>query len=552
MTKKNKQIIGTTYSFPIKFKTGHGGPGLDSSYPLGLALSGGGHRASLFGLGVLMAMRDAGKQPIQISSVSGGSITNAFLAYNYFAKTSKEESKDETLWHQETLRLFETIVNKGVVTKAWMVFLLAFLILPPVVFVAMALLRMLPIWYVTVPIAIAWATILLLRGLLIEWLISRRYFGGFFKGVGLSQLHNSNCEDPIEHVICCTDLVTGRPLYVSTRDGGHIFRRFNDRPAGIGPRTTMPAEEAREIKNLGVSYRASTLSAAAAVRASAGFPGIPPRRFRLNRFELDPCDEDKARVLPPLAFLSDGGIWNNLATQPYEDGFLWGDYGPWVVVVADASAPLDYMTAFQFHLPGIAEFRALGRQAVIQNINTVGPRRVNYHDWIRRELSSHRSARFASERLYPLVSCMETPEQIKARLMAAITKEDFNDEFLVDSEKNRRAERREKTRKRAVYLERDADEPKPAAEETQVDPHAAWNFRRLSNLAMVDGKGRDVSNRDPVASCPTTLGKIDRATAIAIVGRGYANTAIMLYLTGLVDELVFPKGWLGRATRCYN
>jgi hypothetical protein len=487
----------------------------------------------------MMAMRDAGKQPEQISSVSGGSITNAVLAHRYFAKASKKKSADEALWEQETRWFFETIVNKGVVTKTWIRFLLVFLILPPAACVVIALLGMLPPWHVTVPMVIAWATVLFFRGLLIEWLISKRYFGGIFKGVDLASLGHSKTE----HVICCTDLVTGRPLYASTRHGGQIFRRFEDRPVGIGPRTISPKEASHEIQDMGVLYSAPTLSVAAAVRASAGFPGIPPRRLQLNGFKRDPDDRGKGVDLSSLAFLSDGGIWNNLATQPFEDGYLWGRYGPWVVMVADASAPLDYEKPGGFHIPGLAEVRALARQAVIQNINTVGPRRVGYQDWIRRELSSHRNARFWSERLYPVVSCMEMPEDVKARLESAID-DSFWDSFLDQTEREWREERREKTRKRAVDLGRTTDEPESSSEDRHVDPHAARNYRRLSYLAMVDATAQDVSELDPVSSYPTTLGKIDGATAIAIVGRGYANTAVTLYLTGLVDKLVFPKGWL--------
>ena len=47
-----------------------------------VALSGGGHRAALFGLGVLLYLVDAGKarDVVTISSVSGGSLTNGFVA----------------------------------------------------------------------------------------------------------------------------------------------------------------------------------------------------------------------------------------------------------------------------------------------------------------------------------------------------------------------------------------------------------------------------------------------------------------------------------------
>ena len=49
---------------------------------IGVALSGGGHRASLFGLGVLLYLGDAGKLPevTSLASVSGGSLTNGFVA----------------------------------------------------------------------------------------------------------------------------------------------------------------------------------------------------------------------------------------------------------------------------------------------------------------------------------------------------------------------------------------------------------------------------------------------------------------------------------------
>ena len=49
---------------------------------LAIALSGGGHRATLFGLGALMYLVDAGRQrdTTSIASVSGGSLANGFLA----------------------------------------------------------------------------------------------------------------------------------------------------------------------------------------------------------------------------------------------------------------------------------------------------------------------------------------------------------------------------------------------------------------------------------------------------------------------------------------
>ena len=134
-------------------KMGHDGAALAMGYPLGLAISGGGHRATLFGLGVLMAMRDAGREPKQISSVSGGSITNAVLARNYFAKVPhdmKGRTADE-LWMSETEALFDAVVNKGVLTKSWIQAILVLMALPPLALILLGMFGVAPPWYVTLP-----------------------------------------------------------------------------------------------------------------------------------------------------------------------------------------------------------------------------------------------------------------------------------------------------------------------------------------------------------------------------------------------------------------
>lgn len=526
-------------------KRGHGGPGLGTSYPLGLAISGGGHRATLFGLGVLMAMRDANREPTQISSVSGGSITNAVLARNYFAKVPHEMkgmSEDE-FWQSETRALFDTIVSKGILTKSWLRSLLILMVLPPLAIVLLFILGASPAWYVTLTVLIIWISLILLRGLLVEWLIARRFFGDASDKVHLEDLHNKKADAPVEHVICCTDLITGRPLYASTRNGGHIYRIYDDRPPGVGPRTTMPWSQVKEISNPGIQYASQRLTVPALVRASAGFPGIPPRRVKLSPLESSDHPQRPMHV-PSVAFLSDGGIWSNLATQPFEDGYLWGGYGPWVVIVADASAPLGYISAFPFHVPGLAEILALVRQAVILTMNTVTPRRSLYQDWIRRELLAPRSARFEVERLYPVVSTLETPGDVAERLQSAVG-EDWNQYFLSDTEREWREERRAVTRIRAKGLvmtkEKVANEESLYLEKVHVDPDAAEKYRMLLELA---GVGADPEAEDPVSYYPTTLDKVDREIALALVRRGYANTSLTLYLTGLTEELVVPNGWL--------
>ena len=157
--------------------------------------------------------------------------------------------------------------------------------------------------------------------------------------------------ESVEHVICCTDLITGRPLYAYTGLRGHtrkakdIYRVYEDLPVGVGPLMTTPWSQREVLSNIGIHCLSKGLTVPALVRASAGFPGIPPRRVTLSPLDSEQHPEGQKRV-PSVSFLSDGGIWNNLATQPFEDGYLRSrvtgdgspdDYGPWVVVVADAS-----------------------------------------------------------------------------------------------------------------------------------------------------------------------------------------------------------------------
>jgi hypothetical protein len=258
-----------------------------------------------------MAMRDAGREPRQISSVSGGSITNAVLARNYFAKVPhdmKGMSEDE-FWMSETKALFDTVVNKGVLTKCWIRALLVLMALPPLAVVLLVMLGVAPPWYVTLPVLVLWITLILLRGLLVEWLIARRFFGGAPEKVHIKDLHNEKTEAPVEHVICCTDLITGRPLYASTRNGGHIYRIYKDHPLGVGPRTTKPWSRVKEMSNIGIQCVSERLTVPALVRASAGFPGIPPRRVKLSP------EHPEGRKRVPSVSLSFG--WRHLEQSRY-------------------------------------------------------------------------------------------------------------------------------------------------------------------------------------------------------------------------------------------
>jgi hypothetical protein len=84
---------------------------------IAVALSGGGHRAALFGLGVLLYLVDAGKNRdvTSIASVSGGSLTNGVVAQSSnFAQTTSDQ------FAGVARDLAQTIVRRGTLWASWL------------------------------------------------------------------------------------------------------------------------------------------------------------------------------------------------------------------------------------------------------------------------------------------------------------------------------------------------------------------------------------------------------------------------------------------------
>lgn len=93
---------------------------------LAVALSGGGHRATLFTLGALMYLVDAGvnQQVTSIASVSGGSLTNALVGQTLNYRTSDSGDFRKSV----VIPLASQIAKKGtffapVLTKAYVALL---------------------------------------------------------------------------------------------------------------------------------------------------------------------------------------------------------------------------------------------------------------------------------------------------------------------------------------------------------------------------------------------------------------------------------------------
>lgn len=236
---------------------------MPTSQGLAVALSGGGHRATLFHLGVLLALVDRGLNSCvqQIASVSGGSIANAFVAINCDFPNTNITDFDGIV-----ASLVSKIVHKGVLTRPIIIGILTAILAPPLIVVWLGHHGTIP-WLLAIPMGVAWLCLGLLRGLIVEWLLELRYFPPkisttkfppFFRLARqcISCLNNRS----VEHVIWCTDLVERRPVNFLLKEG----------------RLLSLISLTEWTKQL-----VSHLPIASVVRASAAFPGIPPRRFRL-------------------------------------------------------------------------------------------------------------------------------------------------------------------------------------------------------------------------------------------------------------------------------
>jgi predicted acylesterase/phospholipase RssA len=240
---------------------------------IGVALSGGGHRATLFGLGAMAYLLDAGKGPelSTISSISGGSITNGWLGLESDLTTVRADEVDEL-----THRLAHRVARQGTLwaspyTYLYLVVLAAVLAAPVVAcFIWNG-------WAVWVSWLVALVLILVIARQR-SWLARRAFEKTLFHGRPLTDLHRA-----VTHVICSTDLQTSEHVYFSS----HFVYSWR---TGIG----KPAD----------------LHVADAVQASAALPGaFTPVAIRLAPHQF-PKDSGLSSFL-----LTDGGVYDNMGTE---------------------------------------------------------------------------------------------------------------------------------------------------------------------------------------------------------------------------------------------
>jgi predicted acylesterase/phospholipase RssA len=219
---------------------------------IGVALSGGGFRATLHGLGVLMFLVDSGlnSQVTSIASVSGGSVTNGCVA----ARCEFREEKPAT-FDIVVRDIVHAIVAHGLIpSRSFYLFILVILLLT-----AMLLVTLAGTWLNYWPkrwCALAFMCSLLLlfiawsrRGHLLSSLLRKQFLDG--RKVKLGELDHLN----IEHVLCATDINHGSPVFLSTYRGAKIYSDSH----GWG--------------------RAGHIQLSDAIRASASYPGEVARQI---------------------------------------------------------------------------------------------------------------------------------------------------------------------------------------------------------------------------------------------------------------------------------
>ncbi len=273
---------------------------------IGVALSGGGHRATVFGLGALLAMADAGlcARTASISSVSGGSIANGAVMVGPDFGTAPVADIEAHI-----ARTVRSIAERGILqggapaTKWYLRSFVASTVLTVTAFAAAAVAGIAQ-WPVVVAIALVlffvfgWLTLWLFsqRSSATERAIDKELLGDAHTSLSAQQARDLS----VHHVICTTDVQGGTTFYFSNRMVYGWEFGGTTRPASV-PLST-------------------------AVQASACVPGaFRARAVGLDRLGLTPgtltADDHPphADVTVDRIVVVDGGVYDNMA-----DGWEYG------------------------------------------------------------------------------------------------------------------------------------------------------------------------------------------------------------------------------------
>ena len=262
---------------------------------IGIALSGGGHRATIWGVGVLLYIADAGRQGDvgAIASVSGGSIANGVVAHEMdYASVSADELRVRLrplLRHVAYTGLFFW----GPSTNAFVVTLLTLLGIGTLAFIAGLIMAFIGGTGVAAGVVLVASLVVLAAGLavftrrsaVVDAALARTHFSRDNRPTRLAEAARS-----LDHVMCATELQGGEHFYFSPAFL-YSYRFGCGQPDGLQLST--------------------------AVQASACLPGafaarrLPtaPYQFRRSTSVTEPA------AIPGEMLLTDGGVYDNMADQ---------------------------------------------------------------------------------------------------------------------------------------------------------------------------------------------------------------------------------------------
>jgi predicted acylesterase/phospholipase RssA len=325
---------------------------------IGVALSGGGHRAALFGLGVLLYLVDAGKnrEVTSIASVSGGSLTNGYVAQSSrFGQTTPDE------FSEVATRLASTISGKGTLwatplTKVYLAALVLFALIPIAVwFLPLAWWIRLVLFVVAL---IGFGLFAQLRGVVCGRAFARVLYSPGRRATLLADVAK---DGDLDHVFCATDLHAGEHVYFSGRFV--CSYRFGFGEPGDVPLHTV-------------------------VQASAAYPGgFPPRWLHTARHHFREAQDEQGARASRMA-LVDGGVYDNMADQ-WGQGVArrnerWAGLEPALrepaeLIVVNCSAPMRFGPVGKLRLPLVGEALTFLRDVNVLYDNTTTPRRRLLH-----------------------------------------------------------------------------------------------------------------------------------------------------------------------------
>jgi patatin-like phospholipase len=364
----------------------------DTDGGVAVALSGGGHRAALFGLGALMYLVDAGvnARVSSVASVSGGSLTNGYVAQTVDYGSTTPES-----FRPVATRVAGQIARGGTLWATPVTWVYV------VTLVALTLAVLVVPWFL--PIHVAIQIVILVVGLLVVawfaklrgWICARAFARGLLnRGGKPTRLRDVHQE--VDHVFCAADLHTGEHVYLS---GGFVCAyRY-----GIGSAGDVWLHDA--------------------VHASAAYPGgFPARRSPTAPHEFTGAADENAERTGHMV-LVDGGVYDNMGDEwalgVRDRNRRWPSHAPFAepteLVVVNASAAMGWNSTRSLSIPLVGEALTLKRDVDVLYDTTTSTRRRWLVDRFEHDIGSMQGA---------LVHIAQSPFRVPQRIIEALPSND--------------------------------------------------------------------------------------------------------------------------------